>query len=140
MPYVMIGFVAFTALGMFYVILTQPTMHANLSPNEPFDRVLTAYVGEEYDYTGLGSHDVSLRGDLSGEVLYIQAGCVSCHGIGGRGAIVGGELTVSTMSDTDEVIEAIRRGPKGMPVYSEHALSDAEIDRIIDYVIAANGG
>jgi Cytochrome C oxidase, cbb3-type, subunit III len=139
-PYLMVGFVAFTAVGMFYVILTQPTLHANLAPNEPFDRVLTAYVGEEYDYTGLGSHDVRRRGDLSGEVLYTQAGCVSCHGIGGGGAIVGGELTASAMSDTEEVIEAVRRGPKGMPVYGEHALSDEEIDRIIEYLITASGG
>lgn len=139
-PYAMVGFVAFTALGMFYVILTQPTMHANLAPNEPFDRAPTAYLGETYDFTGLGLHSGSHPSDLSGAALYVQAGCVSCHGIGGRGAIVGGELTASTMSDTDEVVEAIRRGPNGMPTYSEHALSDDEIDRIIDHVTAANGG
>jgi cytochrome c5 len=140
MPYYMVGFVAFTALGMFYVILTQPAMHANLSPNEPFDRVPTALVGAEDDYLGLTSHRTSRPDDLSGEVLYMQTGCVSCHGIGGHGATVGGELNEATMSDGDEVVEAVRRGPKGMPVYSEHALSDAEVDRIIDYVIAESGG
>jgi len=139
-PYFMVGFVAFTALGMFYVILTQPTMHANLAPNEPFDRAVPVYLGEEHEYTGLGTHNGSRPSDLSGEALYIQAGCVSCHGIGGRGAVVGGELTISTMSDADEVIEAIRRGSKGMPVYGEHALSDEEIDRIIEHVTTANGG
>lgn len=137
LPYLMVGFVAFTALGMFYVVLTQPTMHANLAPNEPFDRAVTAYVGEEHEYTGLGLH--GRRSDLSGEALYVQAGCVSCHGIDGSGGVVGGELSVSTMSDTDEVIEAIRRGPKGMPVYSEHVLSDDEIDRIIDLLTSASG-
>ncbi|MGZ5384685.1 MAG: c-type cytochrome [Acidimicrobiia bacterium] len=139
-PIVMVGFVAFTALGMFYVVLTQPTMHANLAPNEPFDRVPAAYLDQESDFTGLGLHDGSRLSDLSGEVLYVQAGCVSCHGVGGRGGVVGGELSVSAMSDTEEVVEAIRRGPKGMPVYSEHALSDEEIDRIIDHLTTAGGG
>jgi mono/diheme cytochrome c family protein len=140
MPYYMVGFVAFTAIGMFYVVVTQPTMHANLAPNEPFGRVPTAFVGAEDDYLGLASHHMSRPDDLSGEVLYVQTGCVSCHGIGGHGAIVGSELSVATMSDDDEVLDAIRRGPKGMPVYSELALSDAEVDRIIDYVIAVSAG
>lgn len=140
LPYLVVGFVAFTALGMFYVVLTQPPMHANLAPNEAFDRVPTVYLGQEYAFTGLGSHSGSRPGDLSGAALYVQAGCASCHGIDGRGGVVGGELSVSTMSDTDEVIEAIRRGPRGMPVYSEHALSDDEIDRIIDHVTSASGG
>jgi mono/diheme cytochrome c family protein len=140
LPYLVVGFVTFTALGMFYVVLTQPPMHANLAPNEAFDRVPTVYLGQEYAFTGLGSHSGSRPGDLSGAALYVQAGCASCHGIDGRGGVVGGELSVSTMSDTDEVIEAIRRGPRGMPVYSEHALSDDEIDRIIDHVTSASGG
>lgn len=139
MPYYMVGFVAFTALGMFYVILTRPTMHANLAPSEPFDRVPTAFLGAEDDYLGLASHTVGRPDDLSGEALYLQTGCVSCHGIGGRGAIVGGELTTGMIDDRDEVLEAIRRGPKGMPAYGEHALSDAEVDRINDYLVETAG-
>lgn len=44
-PYYMFAFVVFTSIGMFYVVLTQPTTHANLAPNDPFDRVPTAYLG-----------------------------------------------------------------------------------------------
>lgn len=139
MPYYMVGFVAFTALGMFYVILTRPAMHANLAPAEPFDRVPTAFLGAEYDYLGLGSHTSDRPDDLSGEALYVQTGCVSCHGIGGRGAVVGGELTAGMIEDREEVLEAIRRGPKGMPAYGEHGLSDAEVDRINDYLAEAAG-
>ncbi|MEQ1703602.1 MAG: c-type cytochrome [Ilumatobacteraceae bacterium] len=135
-PLYMVGFVAFTALGMFYVVLTQPTMHANLAPNEPFDRVPTAYLGQEYDYLGLGGDPADRPDDLSGEVLYVQAGCASCHGIGGNGAVVGGELTDSVLNDAEEMEEAIRRGPKGMPVYSETLLTQEEIDRIVEFLLS----
>lgn len=141
LPYYMVGFVIFTALGMFYVVLTQPTTHANLAPNALFDRAPTVYVGQDYPYVGHGAHDVASRpDDLSGEVLYVQTGCASCHGIGSSGAIVGDELTESVLSDTEEVMEAIRSGPKGMPVYSEIALSDSEAQRIIDYLLETTDG
>ncbi|TPW10605.1 MAG: hypothetical protein FD127_3662 [Acidimicrobiaceae bacterium] len=135
-PYLVVGFVAFTAVGMFTVVLTQPMTHANLSPTEPFDRAPAAHVGEQLDYEGDGAHHAA---DVGGEVLYIQLGCASCHGIGGRGATIGGELNDSTMSDMEEVVDAVRGGPKGMPIYAEVVLTDAEIQRIIDYVIEANG-
>lgn|GEM_PF-2065972 len=133
-PYFMVGFVLFTGLGMFYVVLTQPSMHANLAPNDEFDRVPTAYVGEVYPYLGLGGDPADRPDDLSGEVLFVQAGCASCHGIDANGAIVGGELDDGVLDDTDEFTEAIREGPDGMPVYDDVLLSQAEIDRIIEFL------
>ena len=133
-PYGMVAFVVLTGLGMFYVVLTQPTMHANLAPNESFDRVPTAFVGAEYPYFGLGGDPADRPDDLSGEILYVQAGCASCHGIGGNGAIVGGALDDDVLNDTDEFNEAVREGPEGMPVYGDDVLSQDEIDRIIEFL------
>lgn len=134
-PSVMFAFVALTAIGMFVVVLTRPATHDNFAPRDTYDRLPTAYLGQEYDYLGLGADDVSTRpDDLSGEVLYVRTGCASCHGLGGGGAIVGGEITSAMVDDTEEIVDAIRRGPKGMPTFSETALSDAEIQRIVDYL------
>ncbi|MBI4933464.1 MAG: cytochrome c [Actinobacteria bacterium] len=132
-PYFMVGFVLFTGLGMFYVVLTQPTMHANLAPNEAFDRVPTAYVGEIYPYQGLGGDPADRPDDLTGEVLYVQAGCVSCHGINANGSM-GGELDNDVLDDTEEFTEAVREGPDDMPAFADNLLTQAEIDRIIEFL------
>ncbi|NOX31848.1 MAG: cytochrome c [Actinobacteria bacterium] len=138
-PYAMVTFVLLTAVGMFVVIARQPTTHANLTPNESFNRSPDAIVGEEYDYLGYRDENTPRPDDLGGQALYVQNGCAGCHGPSGGGAMAGGELTDATMSDREEVVEAIRRGPKGMPTYGGEVLTDVEIDRMIEYVLDANG-
>ena len=138
-PSVMFAFVALTAMGMFVVVLTRPATHDNFAPRDAYDRLPTAYLGEEYDYLGLGSNDATTRpDDLTGEVLYVRTGCASCHGLGGNGAIVGGDITAAMVDDTEEMVDSVRRGPKGMPTFSEAVLSDAEIQRIVDYLREAD--
>lgn len=134
-PYLVLGFVAFTAAGMFTVIITQPTMHANLNPSEPFSRAPGAVIGQQYEYVGHSSHSATRPDNLTGEQLFLENGCAGCHGLGAKGAVVGGELTKEMLSDLQDQTDEIRKGPKGMPAYSEHTLSDAEIKRIVDYLL-----
>lgn len=83
-PRFAVGWIVFTALGMFVVLLTRDTSHANLSPTEPYDRVPGAVVGEESDYIGLGlSEGMEVREALEGKQIFVRAGCASCHGLGG---------------------------------------------------------
>lgn len=135
-PRVMVGFVAFTAVGMFLVILTRPQSHANLDPTGGFDRVPPAVIGVEYDYAGLGgfSQGSSVEGG-EGRRLFVQSGCAGCHGVAGDGAVVGGTIVDEYgFSSLDEILEEVRDGPKGMPVYDETLLSDDDVEKIQAYL------
>ncbi len=134
-PYVMTGFVTFTAIGMGIVILNRPESHANLEPNEPFDRAPGAVLGEEYEYNGLGLGTIDTPvADLSGEAIYELANCSGCHGIAGEGAVVGGGLQGEILDDVDAFIGEVRRGPKSMPTYPEAQLDDDALERVIEYL------
>jgi len=121
-----------TAVGMVIVFFRNPLTHGNLSDPTGEQRVPHGHVGEELLYTGLGIADTSLTDDgdpvHDGAVLWIRAGCVSCHGIGAAGGEVGPD-----MSDVDSLTDLIRdtrRGPDGMPPYGAEVLSDAELASI----------
>ncbi len=138
-PRWIVGFVTFTAVGMFVVVLNRPQAHANLEPGRDFDRVPVAHVGAEYDYAGLGLPDADVRGGLDGRQLYVRANCAGCHGIPGESVgVVGGELRGSILDDPEEFIEEVRRGPRSMPAFGPDELTDAEITRIVEYLNAAH--
>ncbi len=132
------GFVVFTVVGMFLVIIARPQSHANLDPTAPFERAPGSVVGVDYEYSGLGSGDlISANGELSGETLYVQGNCVGCHGSGGAGAITGDALIGEegdSAPNVNSFIEDIRDGPKGMPAYDEANLSDRDVEAIHEYL------
>ena len=79
------------------------------------------------------------RSELDGRELFVQSGCASCHGVTGGGAIVGGEIAGPEHVETySELLEQIREGPKGMPVYGPERLTDEEVAEIHDYLARAN--
>lgn len=137
LPFVALSFVAFTAIGMFVVVLTRPESHANLDPTTPFDRAPGAIVGTDYDYTGFGLDSGGNLDELDGRALFIKAGCASCHGPQGKGALVGDDI--SGEHSVGSVIEDVREGPEGMPKFSEDVLSDAEIENIVAYLVESAG-
>lgn len=138
LPVFSVAIVAFTALGMFYVVLSRPTMHANLDPTADFSRVPPALVGTDYDYVGLSneSHLADRSGD-TGQKLFIQANCAGCHGLNGEGGVVGPALVEADEPNgisLDSFIGEVRDGPKEMPTYSETRLTDAEITLMHDFL------
>jgi len=135
-PGIMLSFVALTALGMFVVVLTRPTAHANLDPTADFSRVPTGVVGVETDYTGLSDSGPG-RG-LDGQELFIQAGCASCHGLQGLGALVGESISGEdhAVRSVGALLEEVREGPKGMPAFSESLLTDDDVAEIFAYLDA----
>jgi amino acid transporter len=137
-PRFAVGFIVLTAIGMFFVLLTRPTSHANLDPTAPFDRVPQAIVGVEYEYSGLGSGELNLEtGTLTGEQVYVRSGCASCHAPGGAGGIVGPPLSGEDLPRSlDDFQDEVRSGPKGMPAYTDAALPDEVIAEILDYLRA----
>lgn len=131
-PGIMVSFVALTAAGMFVVVLTKPQSHANLDPTADFDRVPRAVIGVDDDFNGLGLGDPGDdRDGLDGRQLFVRAGCASCHGLDGRGALVGGEIEPRSLGS---LVDEVRDGPKGMPAYGELHLTDDEVEEIFAYL------
>ncbi len=136
-PFILIGFVVFTAAGMAVVIINRPQSHANYVPGEPFDRAPGAVVGEEFEYTGLGFDQIDVPvSELDGESLYELTNCSGCHGVGGEGAVVGGALEGEILADLEAFIGEVRRGPKSMPTYDESQIDDEAVTKMVDYLKA----
>ena len=134
-PYVMVGFVIFTAAGMVLVLLNRPQSHANLEPGTAFERAPGTIVGEEHEYDGLGFDLIDVpQSELDGESLYELANCSGCHGIRGEGAVVGGALDGEILIQLDAFIGEVRRGPMSMPGYAESQIDDDALVRMINYL------
>lgn len=64
--------------------------------------------------------------------------CAGCHQIVGEGGYVtGAKVPVLQHATPREIAEAVRIGPFLMPRFSEKAISDADLDKIIAYVQAS---
>lgn len=103
--------------------------------------------------------DPSLKDPVArGRVIYARAGCVACHGLGGRGGypnnnvkggVIPALLKVSEGYNKKELVEKIRRGvprplkddPKGpeplvsMPAWGG-VLDEAELDAVASYLLS----
>lgn len=66
-----------------------------------------------------------------GYPIYVARGCASCHGLQGEGGAVGPPIA-GAFPQVVRVI--VRLGPEGMPAYSEGALSERELEAIIEYL------
>ncbi len=114
LPRFAFGLVAFTALGMFIVILSRPTMHANLDPSADFDRRPPALVGTDYDYVGLSNDgEVANRVDSSVQALGVSEDCVGC---GGFGASASPGLIQADNPDQAELDEEAHRAGEALYV------------------------
>jgi cytochrome c553 len=126
-----------TAVGMVIVFFRSPLTHGNLG--DP-----TGASGSPWS-RGRGSHLHGLGitaprpidgGDPvhDGAVLWIRAGCVSCHGIGAAGGEVGPDMSeVESLADFSR---DTRRGPDEMPPFGEGVLSDADLASIFAWLEA----
>ena len=66
---------------------------------------------------------------------WTQAGCGGCHGVNGEGSSAPG-LTGEADS-YDEFQQVVRGGAEGMPAYSTNQISDADLQRMYDWLKAA---
>jgi quinol---cytochrome-c reductase cytochrome c subunit len=96
-------------------------------------RELVAYIGS----LGAGPPiPTVLPGDLSrGNQLY-SINCAGCHNIAGAGGALGyGDIVPPLRRSTPlDVVEAMRIGPRPMPVFGPDTLSDQEASDIAAYV------
>ncbi len=129
---VMMSGLAFTLIVV--IIYRSPYTHGNLSP-EGYNRTDIIYVGEEHPFTGIGLADPRLAdtGDpvQDSRALFFAYGCASCHGLQGQGSAVGKDLG---KSDSEEISEEVRKGPKTMPPFESGVLSDSDLEKLIAFL------
>ncbi len=70
-----------------------------------------------------------------GKKLFVTEGCAACHGLDGRGGVVGPSI-VGTKAEKLRVKTTV--GPQGMPAYAPGALTDQDLAAIAAYLDAMN--
>jgi ubiquinol-cytochrome c reductase cytochrome c subunit len=75
-------------------------------------------------------------GDLvQGNILYAQ-NCAACHNSAGSGGALGRNYYAPRLdaSTPEQIAEAIRIGPGGMPVFGHDTLTDQQVNSIVRYI------
>ena len=74
-------------------------------------------------------------GDISKGLQLFTEHCAGCHQVLAQGGVVTGALPPALVDATPlQVAEAVRIGPYVMPKFSQHDLSNRQLDSIIRYV------
>jgi mono/diheme cytochrome c family protein len=69
-----------------------------------------------------------------GKQLFVVEGCAGCHGLDGRGGVIGPSL-IGTKVQKLRTMTNI--GPQGMPAYAPGALSDQDLAAIAAFLNSA---
>ena len=78
------------------------------------------------------------RGNLSAGMKLFTDHCSGCHQVLAEGGYVTGAVPPQLGADTPtQIAEAVRIGPNVMPTFTPRAISNAQLDSIIRYVLYA---
>lgn len=126
------------AASLLAIVARSPYTHANLNLGfDPrytrTDQILVS-PPLPFQVPGLG---VAAASDPAqhGKQLFVVDGCATCHGLDGRGGIIGPPVIGTTAKKLRTVT---RVGPKGMPAYAVDELSDADLAAIAAFL--SSGG
>ena len=124
------------SLTLLTITARSPYTHANLDLgfNSGYTRTDQTFVGAPIPSTGDGLA-VPAASDLvvHGKQLFVADGCASCHGLDGRGGIIGPSI-VGTKAE--KLRSKVMVGPMGMPAYAPGALTDNDLAAIAAYLKA----
>lgn len=133
MPTFIGGAVVVLGLSLVTIVARGPYTHSNL--NLAFDR---NYTRTEQMLVGVpvpmaGNMPVSPSTDQIqlGHQLFVTEGCASCHGLDGKGGVIGPSI-VGAKAEKLRVETTV--GPKGMPPYAAGALTDQDLAAIAAYL------
>lgn len=134
------GFIGAAVLGIALTLLTivarSPYTHSNLdlSFDPGYTRTGQMVVQGPVPMSGNMMKGM-LPGDpvQAGKRLFVTQGCASCHGLDGRGGVVGPSI-VGTKAAKLRVKTSV--GPQGMPAYAPGALTDQDLADIAAYLEA----
>lgn len=129
---------AVLTIGLFLVVITArgPYTHANRdSGYDPgYARTQQTFVGSPVPFPGgrlavLPASDPVERG----KQLFVAEGCAGCHGLEGRGGIVGPPI-IGTKASRLRARTSV--GPGGMPAFASNALTDDDLAAIAAFLSA----
>jgi ubiquinol-cytochrome c reductase cytochrome c subunit len=96
---------------------------------------LIAYVASLGKGPGI-PHPHPERGDIAEGMRLFGSNCAGCHQIVAQGGYVTDAVPPALGDATPtQIAQAVRLGPYVMPAFSEKAISDAQLDSIIRYVL-----
>lgn len=125
--------IAFTLLS---IVARSPYTHSNLNPgfDPSYTRTEQMVVGSPVPF-GAGVLAVPRASDPVelGKQLFVVDDCAACHGLDGRGGIVGPSIIGIKV---DKLRTKTQVGPQGMPAYAPGALTDADLAAIAAYLDA----
>jgi ubiquinol-cytochrome c reductase cytochrome c subunit len=76
------------------------------------------------------------RGSLAQGLHVFTERCAGCHQIAGEGGIlIGARVPSLKHASARQIAEAVRVGPYLMPRYSEHEISQRQLDSLVRYVL-----
>ena len=126
------------ALTLLAIVARSPYTHSNL--NLAFDsgytRTEQSVVGASVPFGGDGLAVAAASDPVQlGKQLFVTKGCAACHGLDGRGGIIGPSILGTK---AEKLRTKTQVGPQGMPAYAPGALTDPDLAAIAAF-LNANG-
>ncbi len=125
------------ALSLLTIVARSPYTHANLDLgfNRGYTRTVQMLVGAPVPMAGSEPVSPATNDPVArGRQLFASEGCASCHGLDGRGGVIGPSI-VGTKAEKLRVETLV--GPKGMPPYAQGAINDQDLAAIAAFLAAA---
>ncbi len=124
------------ALSLLTIVVRSPYTHSNLDLGfDPlYSRSVQMLVGAPVPFTGDGMPVAPSSDPVQlGRQLFVTEGCAGCHGLDGRGGVIGPSIVGTKAAKLRSKTLA---GPKGMPAYAPGALTDADLAAIAAFLNA----
>jgi len=126
------------ALSLLAIVARSPYTHSNL--NLGFDpgytRTEQMLVGPPVPYMGDALAVLPATNPAGlGKQLFIVDGCAGCHGLDGRGGIIGPSIVGVK---AEKIGSKTSVGPKGMPAFAPSAMTDQDLAAIAAFLSSAS--
>lgn len=126
-PATYVAAVILIGLTLIAILGRSPNTKANFQDApQDYDRTELAVIGVDGQFKGLAR-----TLGLTPAAIFFGAGCASCHGLDGRGGVVGPDIAKKNLED---MLDALREGEHGMPLFPTERLSDEQVEALIEYL------
>jgi len=135
----LLGLAVIVIMATVAVVNVIRSPHHNLNELGGYDRTEVATLGEPLPYDRISlSNAAPITGDslTDRRILFFANDCASCHGLTGQGATVAEDALDTSELSLSEFLRELRKGPKGMPVFIEEALTDEEAEKLYAFLDA----
>lgn len=126
-PATYVATVVLIGLTLIVILARSPNTQANFQDApQGYDRTELAVIGVDDQFEGL-----TPTLGLTPAAIFFGVGCASCHGLDGRGGVIGPDIAKKNLED---MLDALREGEHGMPLFPTERLSDEQVEALIEYL------